>query len=298
LKLIERKHIDIDRWDSLVANTPSASVFSLSVYLDAVAENWSVLVNNDYTAGMALPYAVRFGVKTLYTPIFARYMEWLGAPVELPVIMNEIRKHFSEAQFNYKGQLPDLAASEFVFQVILPGQEPEKYGSQAKRMIAKFERSGMKITESQQDEEVLARIRKELPQKVSALNNKSLDRLDELISGLRKNGLIRILEVIDGERTVGGLFLVEFNGRLLYLKGAFTDESKKEGAMYGAMQFAIRSAMDKNLIFDFGGSRVEGVRAFNCNLGGKDQTYFEYRWDNAPCWFSWLKKAKRSWKKK
>lgn len=298
MKLIARKNIDIERWDALVERTPSASVFSLSAYLDAVAENWSVLVNDDYTSGMALPYAVRFGVKTLYTPIFARYIEWLGEPAEIDAVILEVRKHFPEAQFNYNGDLPDLTSVQFVYQSIVPGDLPDKYGSQAKRMISKFERSGMTILESNEDDAVLARIRKELPQKVSALNNKSLDRLDQLIADLRKRKLIRILEAKQGDQTVGGLFLVEFNGRSLYLKGAFTDESKKEGAMYGAMQYAIRTALERGQIFDFGGSRVDGVRSFNCNLGGKDQTYFEYRWDNAPRWFSWLKRANRSWKRK
>lgn len=298
MKLIDRKHIDIERWDSLVEHTPGASVFSLSTYLDAVAENWSVIVDEEYTSGMALPFAVRFGVKTLYTPIFARYSEWLGNPVESKELVEEIRKCFPEAQFNFNGQLPDTRSAEFVYQTIEAGIEPEKMGSQAKRMISKFERSGMAITESNDDEEVLARIRKELPQKVSALNNKSLDRLDQLITGLRKKGLVTILEVKDKDRTVGGLFLVEFNGRILYLKGAFTEESKKEGAMYGAMDYAIKKANIKGMTFDFGGSRVEGVRTFNCNLGGKDQSYFEYRWDNAPRWFRWLKRANRSWKRK
>jgi hypothetical protein len=298
LKLVERKHIDIERWDALVESTPSASVFSLSVYLDAVAENWSVLVDDEYRSGMVLPFAVRFGVKTLYTPIFARYTEWLGLPLDGERIVEEIRNYFPEAQFNFNGDLPGLTSKEFVFQIIHPADELTKYGSQAKRMLTKFERSGMTIYESREDEEVLARIRKELPQKVSALNDRSLDRLDQLIAGLRKKGLVTILEVKDGERTVGGIFLIEFNGRVLYLKGAFTEESKKEGAMYGAMEYSIRKAMDRNMLFDFGGSRVDGVRAFNCNLGGKDQVYFEYRWDNAPRWFSWLKKANRTWKRK
>lgn len=298
MKLVERKYLDIERWDALVESTPSASVFSLSTYQDAVAENWSVLVDDEYRSGMVLPFAVRFGVKTLYTPIFARYTEWLGLSLKGEQIVAEIRKYFPEAQFNFNGDLPELTSNEFVFQVIEPGQELEKYGSQAKRMLSKFEKSGMTIHESREDEEVLDRIRKELPRKVSALNDRSLDRLDQLIAGLGKKGLVRILEVKNGDKTVGGIFLVEFNGRMLYLKGAFTDESKKEGAMYGAMEFAIKMAMNRDLLFDFGGSRVEGVRTFNCNLGGKDRIYFEYRWDNAPRWFSWLKKANRTWKRK
>ena len=55
---------------------------------------------------------------------------------------------------------------------------------------------------------------------------------------------------------------------------------------------------EKGLLFDFGGSRVEGVRRFNVNLGGKDSFYSSIEWNNAPFWFNWLKKMQGIWKKR
>lgn len=78
MKIVEREHIDEESWNQLVDKTVGASFFSYAWYLDATAENWCIVVDDNYTRGIALPYSKRLGLETLYTPIFVRYIEWLG----------------------------------------------------------------------------------------------------------------------------------------------------------------------------------------------------------------------------
>jgi hypothetical protein len=99
-------------------------------------------------------------------------------------------------------------------------------------------------------------------------------------------------------RSLGGISLLQNNQKLLYLKGAFEDQAKKNGAMYGAMNHAIQVAHSMNLSFDFGGSRVPGVREFNLTLGGEDVSYDMLSWDNSPRWFKLIKRVKELWKRK
>ena len=68
MKLIYRNEIDLEKWDALVRSKSDAAVFSLSSYLDAVAENWCVYVDEKYTKGIAVPFTKRLGVKICYTP--------------------------------------------------------------------------------------------------------------------------------------------------------------------------------------------------------------------------------------
>ncbi|MEY3237827.1 MAG: hypothetical protein RI883_1928, partial [Bacteroidota bacterium] len=75
MKIIQREHIDTKKWDALVSSSSDNAVFSLSTYLDAVAENWCVLTDDEYSKGIALPFTVRIGIKVIYTPIFVRYLE-------------------------------------------------------------------------------------------------------------------------------------------------------------------------------------------------------------------------------
>ena len=298
MKIIQREHIDIQKWNALVSSSPNNSVFSLSTYLDAVAENWCVLTDDNYSKGIALPFTVRLGIKVVYTPIFVRYLEWFGDEIEnLETIKAIIQNEFQHGQLSSTVCFENKKSDEFIFQ-ISDNQDEQVINSQAKRMLSKFEKAGFTIHLEADEEEILKIIKAELPQKVSSLNDKSLTSLDALVKSLKKNQLLKVIAVKKENTVLGGLFLVEFNQSLLYLKGAFTAESKKEGAMYGVMQFAIELAKEQNKRFDFGGSRVEGVRRFNVNLGGKDVIYHSFEWDNSPLWFKILKRVKTAWKRK
>jgi hypothetical protein len=298
LKIIKRENIDLVKWDALVKSNPKNGIFSLSSYLDAVSENWCVCVNSDYSSGIALPFVERLTIKTCYTPIFVRYLQWLGKEkLEEKSLLGLMKNEFQQGQFNCKENLSKGISDNLIFQTIEINQQPQ-FSSQAKRMFSKFRKSTMKIELANDESEVMARIYSELPQKVASLNDTSLAHLTELVSCMKKEKYLQTIVVKDNNTIVGGLFLLEFNDSLLYLKGAFTPESKKEGAMYAAMETAISLAKQKQLIFDFGGSRVEGVRRFNLNLGGIDNLYYSVDWNNAPFWFNWLKKIKQSWKRK
>ncbi len=100
------------------------------------------------------------------------------------------------------------------------------------------------------------------------------------------------MATLNGEE-VGGVILIHFNGRTLYLKGAFTKDAKHNGAMYAVMHSAILSTVNRNERFDFGGSNAEGVRRFNVNLGGKDEFYSCMEWDRLPRWFKLAQKTIR-----
>ena len=298
MKIIQREHIDTKKWDALVSSSSDNAVFSMSTYLDAVAENWCVLTDDNYSKGIALPFTVRLGIKVVYTPIFVRYLEWFCKEiVKLESIKTIIQNEFQQGQLSSTLSFENKKSEDFIFQII-EIQDEQVINSQAKRMLSKFEKAGFTIQLEADEAEILKIINAELPQKVKSLNDKSLTSLEALVKSLKKHHLLKVVAVKKEDTLVGGLFLVEFNHSLLYLKGAFTPDSKKEGAMYGVMQYAIEFAKSQNKRFDFGGSRVEGVRRFNVNLGGKDVTYHSFEWDNSPLWFKILKRAKIAWKRK
>jgi len=101
------------------------------------------------------------------------------------------------------------------------------------------------------------------------------------------------IAVFDGNTIVGGGFFLKDKSTITYLKGASTDEAKKNGAMYGLLDFAFHHYQNDYSIFDFGGSNIENVAVFFKKLGGLDKTYFEYQINNLPLWFKVLKQLKK-----
>lgn len=275
MKIIERADIDVVKWDQLV-DRENGLVFNCSCYLDAVAENWCIYVNEEYTSGIALPYVVRLNKKKLYTPIFSRTTEWLGinCPKDLEKVLSE---WFPMASIAIRGN------GDLIYQEYDPTPE---LNTQAKRMIKKAEKCGYSIHVGKDIDSILKTIEVELPKKVKSIGSGSLSALKELVKAMDDKGVLLVKSVYDTQHKFkGGLFFIEYNDRVIYLKGGFEQQAKKEGAMYYAMHLEIQETMSKGKVFDFGGSRVQGVRNFNLNLGGKDIHYSMLNWNNSPAWY-------------
>jgi hypothetical protein len=294
LRLVERTNLDVGKWNALVSKS-SSTLFSHSSYLDSTAKNWCVVTDSNYTCGIAVPY-VRFLLsKMAYTPVFVRYLEWIGDESKEKEAWKIIQGQLKRGELNVRG-ISD-ANDVLVFQQL---QSAEWYNesAHARRMLRKFAQSGMVIEQVEHHGFLSSIIQTELPKKVSAMTQGNLLVLTQLVSSLKNEGRLITIGVRSVDGWHGGIWLLYFNGRYLYLKGAFSENAKKQGAMYAAMKSAIELAHGSNCVFDFGGSRVEGVRRFNRQFGGEDVSYSCISWNNAPVWQNAVFTFLRSWRKK
>ena len=294
-QFVERKDLNVKKWDDLVDRTPESTVFSSSAYLDAVAENWCVWVDEEYQAGIALPYTIRAKRRILYTPIFVSYLEMLGSQ-EVPSDFKKIiLKKFKTAEVEFRQEVLGSANDVFVTQFL---NEGAKRKGQVNRMLNKFKRSDLEVVSSQNWNVVFDLLVSELKGKFSGMTESSMKRLKQAYTSASEQNLLRTVEIRDGNKCVGGIICIEKNGQLLYSKGASVSTVRDQGGMYAAIDFAITYAKENDLKFDFGGSRVEGVRRFNHAFGGEDLEYFSYRIDKSPRWFRWVRRLKKRWGKK
>lgn len=287
MKIIEREAIDVIRWDALVTSGTERSFFSFSWYLDAVAENWCVCVNEDYSAGIALPYTKRLGVEILYVPIFSRYTTPFGNVTKEMQIAISARFKVSEIATSIEFFAKN---SDRIYQRIDDWGKRE-LSSQAKRSINKALKKGVTCEVTNDFTSVLTAIHEEISGKFKGVDSKSLVRLESVFLAAKKMECLRVFEVRDSE-DIGGIVCLEDATQLLYLKGACSDQLKKDGGMYTALNQAALYAQERGLTFDFGGSNVDGVRQFNKNLGGTDQVYCFHESNKAPFWFNFARKLK------
>lgn len=282
--------IDKTAWDELVRRS-AGTVFSLSAYLDATADDWSVLWNKDRSGGIACPFSVKFGVHVLYAPFFHRYTEWIGeGRPSLEQLTISLKAHFLAADAQLKWE---TEVFERKHQVVR--KESYKPNQQARRMLKKA--AGYQISKGFRKSELIELLKKELSHRIAAIDEHSLGLLDKLVAAFDEQQLVQ-LNLMENERWLGGVWLLVFNERVLYVKGTVSRQAKEKGGMYHLMEQAIQLALEKNYLFDFGGSNVEGVRRFNCNWGGCDVAYRHLEWNNAPVWWKTLKSLRKIWSRK
>ncbi len=297
MKIISRSDIDENKWNEWCANAPENQPFCYLEYLDAVSEELCFVLNEEETGGMALPYFEKLGVKTLYIPVFCRWIDWIGddAP-DKGELARFLQTHFKECDVFFRREGLNLEANNLIFQNLIKADF--KLNSQAKRKVKAIEKEGYEIVSELNIDEGLGIIKSELSGKFKTLKDDDFDSLEVVLSNLNKINILKSLTLNMGKCVVGVVFLVETNGRTLYLKGACQEKAKKMGGMYALMNAAILDAFESSRNFDFGGSRIDGVRRFNKCFGGKDQTYFQYKWSKSPMWYKTAKQIKNSWRKK
>ena len=296
MQIIEQANIDIEKWDALVNSTAEAAVFSMSWYMDACAENWCVIVDDDYTKGMALPYTKRAGVEILYTPIFVRYVEWLGIDDDYSIVRQLVHDRFKVIQITCKQLVLGESAENYIYQKIDRSVE-SKHGSQAKRSLKNAEKEGLRIELNTFPNAIFTIIKEELSDKYQGINDETLNSLEALFKNAQSEKILIAFNVMNDD-VEGGIVCLLSKYSLLYLKGTVHQKAKKAGGMYLAIEAAISYAKKNNLHFDFGGSRLEGVKKFNHNLGGEDAVYYAYTINNGPKWFKLARRIRNKWIKK
>ena len=293
MKLIASKDIDRQKWDELVNNHPTAPMYNQSIFLDHLSENWMLLVNEEYSCGMPIPFTIRLNQKGIYTPNFIRFVSWItldNSKLEdhLPEVMELLKSNFNHCSLQLQEAILATTKDKFVFQY-LDGEAT--LNSQAKRAIKKFEKSSFELSRPDLDT-ILPIVSEELVEKVKSLSKNDMLRFENLLTAYPKENYW-IIGAKNEHGFQAGLIFIRWKNRLQYIKGGARSEAKEEGAMYAMMQEAIRYAFENQLILDFGGSNIAGVQRFNKSFGAKDIYYHSMEWDTTPKWFRWMKAIKK-----
>ncbi|MDB0062656.1 hypothetical protein N9F27_01015 [Crocinitomicaceae bacterium] len=297
MKLVERENIDESKWRLWFEKSRQSQPFLSLDYLDAVSKNLVFLLNDDESGGMPLPYFEKFGVQALYTPVFCRWIDWIGEnPIKKEVLTEFLATQFKVVDIYFRQELLSGDSTDLIYQKVTP--ESFKLNQQAKRKIKSFEKTRLNITSEINIEAGVEFLRKELSNRIETLHDADFDLLGQVISKSHKNNLLHQFSFFDEDELAGTIFLIETEQSMLYLKGTCTAKWKNTGGMYALIHQGIQLAFESNRTFDFGGSRVDGVRKFNRCFGGEDQHYYGYSWNDGPIWYKALKELKNKWKKK
>ena len=71
---IHRKDIETEKWNGIIADSPAETIYPYSWYLDAVADNWSALVADDYRFIMPVVWKKKAGIKYVYQPFHTQQL--------------------------------------------------------------------------------------------------------------------------------------------------------------------------------------------------------------------------------
>ncbi len=282
--------IDRQKWDELVDNTPGASIYVRSFYLDATAIDWNAYIAEDFSYAVPIGTVKKGGIERVYPPLFQGYVEPIGAVSKINwlVLEQELIKRYPKGNIHFRSNyLPNTKSEEFIYQMV--SKETFKLKSQAKRKIKLFNKSEHTIrTENINTDDLYNLVVEELSKKINLFKTKDVVFLKRLIEAAEKKGFLYKIAIYSEATLKGGLIGLKYKNELIYLKGATKQSLQQEGAMYALMEQFIAYGCAQNCTINFGGSRIEGIRFFYQRFNGEDVKYYHYSWDHSPMWFKIL----------
>jgi len=284
IRYLDRNKIDSGRWNEVIAHSPVETLYPYSWYLDAVAEQWSALVMEDYRFIMPLVWKRKMGISYLYQPFHTQQLgvfsrEYVDPPV-ITGMLSKLPRRFLAATIHFNtgnlvGEAGNYDLSDLTnYALELNRSYAELSGSfsnNAKRNIRKAYELNDHIEKVMDTDELVGFKRA----------NDQISRSEEQYNMLA--GLLKAIgqhvesEVYVSRDRRGNLEAAAFFGfsktRAIYLVSASTESGKENRCMFKLVDAFIREHAGSGLILDFEGSNLPSVARFFSGFGARPETY-------------------------
>ncbi|MCF6181148.1 hypothetical protein [Lutibacter sp.] len=282
IQYLKRNKIDIELYDACIQKSMNSRVYAFSWYLDCVADNWDVLVLNNYEAVMPLPWRRKIRLKYLYPPAWTQQLgifskENISEKLVLD-FLDSIPKKFIKitVQLNSENSCSLLELEEktnFILPLNTPKSELIKgFNKNRKRALKRAKATSFQIEKNINLTTFLNFYLGEDKDYELTLNQ--IETLNNLLKSNHKS--IHVWGVkIDNQLVTGFVWLKSAN-RITYLLPIATLEAKQKGLPTLLISELINEFSNSEMILDLEGSMIKGVADFYKSFSAKKEVYYNF----------------------
>ena len=276
---VKREDLEVEKYNDCIENSMQSRIYAFSWYLDIVADNWDVLVLNDYEAVMPVPWKQKYFIKYVTQPFFCQQLGVFSKhEISNEVIRNFIKeipnKFFRiSLQLNAENSIDSerlvkknnyVLALNKTSEVLIAG-----FSNNRKRDLKKAISSSLIIDEDISVKEFF---------KFYLLNDKFYDKHNSIKNILEnilqiRNGSLKLYGIRSNGVLISCVLLLDDMKRVTYLVPVHNNLSKKNGAMTLLITTIIKKYQNSDYILDFEGSMVKGVASFYKSFGAEKEVY-------------------------
>ncbi len=300
IRHIKREDINIQKWDACILSSTSPQIFGCSFYLDVCCPSWSALVLNDYEAVFPIYIKEKYFIKHITQPYFVRHFgvyttnalkdikPWVEA-------LSKLVRYININIFNNtSSSLGELKATEKIYQTLCLHNNYESlrnnYSVSHVRKLKKIAPLETELVDISDNSIYIKEFTKTVSEKNLNYSDSHLSTLLKLMNELPKHCKVISKGIILNGKLVAGAYFVQYNNRLLYLKGFRKFNTENDGGMFLLFDNIIKANCNQDCILDFGGSNDTNVRQFFKGFGAEDSVYLHLEKNELPPIIRWLKK--------
>jgi hypothetical protein len=274
----KNNEIDREQWDNCIRNSPGASPYAYSWFLDLMAPGWQALVDDDYDSVFPVPGLNRFGIQYIATPVF---LQQLGA--------FSPDKPASEAIGEFLDYMPDFfklidlcvgqkikndgykvsEKNNFILDLSKPYETiSDNFSNHCKRNIESSIKKKPELVSDITPDEIINLFLQDKDKEIKNIKMRDYQHLKNLMNFCIKNKKGRVLGVrATRKKLIFGIFLVEIRGSKTMLLVVNTPQSRERRIGHFVVNELIKNYSSTRTILDFAGSSIPSAASFMESFG-------------------------------
>ncbi len=295
IRYVERKDIDIVKWDHCVNEASNGLIYAYSYYLDKMSRHWHGLVMGDYESVMPLTWNKKYGLHYLYQPPFTASLGIFGNQFNDDIINTFIsaipqKYKLVEIDMNYGNNL--LVSSDFFtirnnYTLDLNKSYSGiagNYRDNIKRNIRKAEQLHCRYASNIPIDDVIALSKMQM-QKVSRLSVEDYKRFKDLFEHLQQKQMAITCGVYTAANELVASCVYFFShSRAYYILVGNHPNGKTIGASHYLIDRFIFEHAEQPILLDFEGSDIRNLAFFYSSYGAAIENYPALRINRLPWW--------------
>jgi len=291
MKVLERKDVDVLRWDTMIWNANNALFYNLSWSLDTLCTDWVAVMKDDYETALAFPIKTKAGLKYTYNPFLFHRVSTIGhwTEEEIDEAIWMVAKYVDvrireEVEGAVSWNNCELELTNNYLETI------QSYSSNAKRNIKKAVREGLVFNKMNNAALISFFFKENVSFNALGIKEKEYENFEKLMLEAFDCEVGHGFTVVKGEDVVAVGFFIELNGRLTYVKGTSNEIGRTDGAMHFLFDRVINKFSGQLKLLDFSGSDVDSVAKFYRSFGAKNKPIGYLKRNHLPFPLNHLKK--------
>lgn len=296
IQFLHNHEIDKQQWDECINASPNGLIYAKTFYLNTICPGWHALSGANYDWVLPITHKKKWGIAYLYQPPFTQQSGVFAKKdvlVPYQQIIEWLKKHyrFWEVSWNYatdpKVFHPTIqidSAANFILNLKNSYQSISLNYNNVLIKNLKRSRHFQHVYKTTEDFDTCINLyRKHYSHRIPHVTLSDYQRFSNICLYALQNKMLVCRQVVnnEGECFAAALLLTD-QKRLYNIINLTTEAGKKRQANHFLLDAIIREFSGQELLLDFEGSDVPGVKIFYENFGAVNQPFYRIKFNDLP----------------
>lgn len=296
MQFLKNQEIDKLRWDECIHQSSHQLIYANTFYLDNMAPGWSALTDENYEWVLPLTNKRKFGISYLYQPAFLQQLGVFSKPaivVPFEDISAYLQAHikFWEVNWNYttpqnvfsiKAQV--TKGNNFILDLSTNYEAiTANYHNKFRKNIKRSKKFIHHYKSHTDYNKSIQLYRDYYGKRMPHVKENDYKNFAKICRYCLDNNWMICREAVNEENEImANALLLRYEKRLYNIMNTTTAAGRKNESNHFLLNAIIKEFSEQDLVFDFEGSDLPGVKSFYESFGAINQPYYKIKYNRLP----------------